>query len=115
MKLQQLEVADSFVRLALSGKLDQAGSTQVEAAFQEATVTHGKHAIVDISQVTFISSLGIALLINRCKELSRRGARLVLLSPTRDVESVFSTAGLKKLLLIAHNDDEARQMLTAAK
>ena len=111
MELQQLEVNDSFVRLAMRGTLDAQAVAEVEKPFLAATVARGKHAIVDISQAPFIASLGIGLFITASQGLMRKGARLVLLSPTRDVEHVFSKAGLTNMLPIAHDEEKARQML----
>lgn len=114
LKLQKTDATDSSVRLALSGCLDLAGVMQVETAFVEATSIPGKHTIVDCSQVTFISSLGIAMLIRRNNSLRNSGLRLILLRPNRDVESVFVKAGLTKMLAIAHDENAVAQILATA-
>jgi anti-anti-sigma factor len=114
LKLQETESTEAAVRLALSGSLDLAGVMQVESAFVEATSKPGKHAIVDFSQVTFISSLGIAMLIRRNNSLRSSGLRLILLRPNRDVASVFTKAGLTKMLAIAHDEQAISQIIATA-
>jgi anti-anti-sigma factor len=114
LKLQKLEPTEVAVRLALIGCVDLTGVMQVEAAFVEATSAPGKHAVIDMSQVEFISSLGIAMLIRRNNALRNVGLRVVLLRPSREVESVFTKAGLTKMLAIAHDDDGVKQILAAS-
>jgi anti-anti-sigma factor len=114
LKLQKNESTDSSVRLTFTGCLDLAGVMQVEADFVEATSAPGKHAIVDFSQVTFISSLGIAMLIRRNNSLRSSGMRLVMLRPSREIESVFTKAGLTKMLAIAHDENAVTQILATA-
>jgi anti-anti-sigma factor len=114
LKLQKIETPDATVRVALIGCMDLTGVMQVENAFVEATNSPGQHAVIDLSQVDFVSSLGIAMLIRRSNALRNTGLRLILFRPNRDVESVFTKAGLTKLLAIAHDDEGIQQILAAS-
>jgi len=47
------------------------------------------HVVIDMAQVTYLSSAGIRPLLALNKEVREREGRLVLCGLTRDVESVF--------------------------
>jgi len=109
-----LEETDTVSRVALIGMLDTASIRHVEVKFLAATVARGKHAIVDISQMSFIASLGMGMLVGAHKGLRRKGAKLVLLNPQRDVAEALAVARLVDLLLIAFDEAEAQQHLAEA-
>jgi anti-anti-sigma factor len=73
-----------------------------------ATVEPGLNTIVDLSQLSFISSMGMEILVTVCKELKRKGAKILLLNPQPDVESAIRTARLQVILPIAHGHHEVR-------
>ena len=112
MELQHLKSNDSSVRLALRGMLDLTGVTQIESSFLAATVAVGKSSVVDLSQVPFIASLGLGLLISATKGLKRKGARLILLAPTAEVAKVFAAAGLLDVMTIAYDEAEVSRILS---
>jgi anti-anti-sigma factor len=70
--------------------------------------------IVDMSGVSFITSIGIRHLVSAAKALSRRKGLLVLLNPTDMVAEVLTTSGLTNLLPIVRSDSEAVAALNAA-
>jgi anti-anti-sigma factor len=67
--------------------------------------------VIDMSGVTFISSIGIRHLVMAAKALSRRNGRLVLLKPTEMVTEVLTTAGITEIVPIAETDAEALAMM----
>jgi anti-sigma B factor antagonist len=111
MELRQLETDGRYVSLALVGSLDMNSITTVETRFYSLTVGGGKDTIVDLSELTFISSLGIGMLVSATKELKRTGAKLVVYAPTANVGMVFAKAGLKDYLVVAAGIDEARKVI----
>ena len=92
MELELLEPIEGATRVALSGRLDTEGVDRVEARFNAATASDRQHAIVDLSEVTFIASMGIRMLVTAAKTLSRDRARIVLLSPQEIVEEYVAEA-----------------------
>jgi anti-anti-sigma factor len=106
MEIVTSEDSGSTARIALQGRMDIAGAEVV--ALPLATLAGAKQGlIVDMSGVSFIASIGIRHLVTAAKSLSRRGGRLVLLSPTALVTEVLTTSGLTDLLPIVQSDAEA--------
>jgi anti-sigma B factor antagonist len=110
MQIVTSEDSGATARVALQGRLDIAGAEAV--ALPLATLAGAKQGlIVDMSGVSFIASIGIRHLVTAAKSLSRRGGRLVLLSPTALVTEVLTTSGLTDLLPIVQSEAEAAAAL----
>jgi anti-anti-sigma factor len=91
---------DHVTHLALSGRLDILGLQQIELPFTAHTSSRRKHAVVDVSQVTYMSSLGIRLILSSAKALSAHGARLVLVNPQPQVLQVLQLGRLDTIIAI---------------
>ena len=114
MELKLLERGDGITHVALIGSLDILGLHQVDMQFHCQTAAKRQPAIVDLSQVDFIASLGMGMLISCGQSLQRSSkARMVLLSPQPMVESALKTAHLDMILPIVHDLDEAVQLARA--
>jgi len=77
MEMQHDNVGD-VRKVVLVGRLDTAGVDLVETKFGAAIVPNGKNTIVDLTQVTFLASMGIRMLISTTRALSRKGGKLVM-------------------------------------
>ena len=74
--------------VALVGRLDIKGAEVIEMPL--ATLSGAKQNIlIDMSQVSFLASIGIRHLVSATKALARRGGRLILVGP-QDVVREFS-------------------------
>jgi len=113
MDMQVLEAGDSLSRVALAGMLDLTGVGEVETRFLAATVARGKPAIVDLSEVSFISSLGMGMLLTAVKGLKRKGMKLVLLKPQPNIVMALKAARLHELLPMTDDNAQALQLLAA--
>jgi anti-sigma B factor antagonist len=114
IELHTQESSDLIIRIALVGMLDLASVEQIKTELMAATVERELNTIVDPSQLSFIASMGMEILVTVCKGLKRKGARIVLLNPQPDVESAIRTARLQDILPIAHGEQEAQRFFTAS-
>jgi anti-sigma B factor antagonist len=106
MLMQTEEVAPGVIKANLDGRLDIGGTQQIDLPFN-AMAASKRALIVDLSQVAFIASLGLRLLIVAARAVQRKGGRMVLLQPVPDVEAVLVTSGTDQVVPIAHSLDEA--------
>jgi anti-anti-sigma factor len=106
IELQTQDGSEPVTRVALVGMLDLTGVGQIETKFMAATVARGKNTVVDLSQLSFIASMGMGVLVSAYKGLKRKGAKVVLLNPQADVESALLVARLHEILPIAHGEEE---------
>lgn len=106
MEIVTTDCEGTTAKVVLTGRLDITGAEVI--ALPLATLSGTKQGLViDMSGVSFISSIGIRHLVSAAKALSRRNGRLVLLKPTTLVVEVLTTSGLTDLLPIVHSDIEA--------
>ena len=98
-------------RVALEGRLDVAGTATASDAFARRVIARRESAIVDLSRVDFVASLGMGLLVSTAKGLVRHGKRLVLLRPQTLVASALAAAGLDEVLQVAPDEDAALRLI----
>jgi anti-anti-sigma factor len=82
------------ITLALHGELDVAAAPQLEKLLDE--VRHERHArvMLDLSELTFVDSAGVSVLIKAKKEAEEDGSEFVLRRPTAQVHRVFALVGM---------------------
>jgi anti-sigma B factor antagonist len=100
------ELAGGVTKVTLTGKLDIAGANAIDLHFN--VIAGSKRAvIVDLSRVSFVASMGLRTLILGAKVVASKRGRMVLLSPTADVEQVLVASGADTLIPILHDLDAA--------
>jgi len=106
MDMQHSDVGD-VRKIVLVGRLDTAGVDKVETKFGAAIVPAGKNTIVDLTQVSFMASMGIRMLIATTRALSRKGSKLVMFGAAPGVMDVIETTALTDLIPLAATESEA--------
>ena len=105
----------TITTLKLEGRLDTAAVGKVELGFTAragALTGPGTKAIIDLQDLTYISSLGIRLLVTTLKQLRQRGiAYVTLRSGSPLVNETLETAGLTEMLNLVDGSDAARAAL----
>ncbi len=111
MAITRFNAEDGLTTLSLEGRLDAAVILQIQPEFIEKTAALKKPALVDMSQVSFIASMCIRMLVLAAKELNLSGSRLALLSPTSLVEKALKSSGFDRMVDIYHDEAVARENL----
>ncbi len=112
MQITIVDDAGNIAKVALNGKLDISGAEKI--ALPLATLAGGKSGILlDMTEVSFLASIGIRHLVLASKALARRGGRLVLLNPNPLVTDVLTASGVVDLMAIARSETEAFAALGA--
>ena len=106
MQINRTDLGDSVTRLKLVGKLDIAGSAVVEIPIALAA-KDCRSLIVDMSDVSFVASLGVRHLVMAAKALQRRGGKLVLFAVDEPVAQVLETMGITDLIPMAPSETAA--------
>jgi anti-anti-sigma factor len=88
--------------------MDINGTQQIDLKFTALTSTRRANVLVDLSNVTFIASIGIRTLINNAKAQKLRGGSMVLYKPINGVEEVLRATGIDTIIPIAHDIGAAR-------
>lgn len=112
MELEIREQSPTVTQVALKGQLDTQGVDRIETRLT-AILARGGHGIIDLSEVTFLASLGIRLLITIAKTMDRRGGRLVLVVPRSLVEQALRHSSLDEIIPVAPDVESARALLAS--
>jgi stage II sporulation protein AA (anti-sigma F factor antagonist) len=97
VEIQVEELESGVTNLVLRGRLDSVGAEAIEAAFN--AVTGAKRAVVvDLSQVTFLTSRGIRMLVFGAKAVTNKGGKIVLSSPNEWVRFVLESAEIEQFI-----------------
>lgn len=91
------------VEIRLAGRMDVQGSQEIDLKFSAMTsANHGKF-VIDLSQVSFLASIGIRTLILSAKAVKARGGRMVLLKPDANITKVLEMASVDTIIPIHHD------------
>lgn len=113
MDLQVQQLADGIDRVRLVGRLDSAGVEAIDHRLTTVTTSESARVVVDLSQVSFLASIGIRCLLSTARAITRRGGRMALLSPQSVVEEVLKVTGIEALIPIFHDLEAASDALKA--
>ena len=111
MKMTILERHDGITYIVLDGRLDAMAEREIDKDFGLATAAQKRPVIVDLSDVEFMASRGMGLLIANGRRLQKSGQNMVLLNPQDLVDRVLKTASVDRILPIVYELQDAVQML----
>ncbi len=100
-------LGERLVKITLAGRLDTPGVSQVETQFTAHLAPQGNNAIIDLSAVDFVTSLGIRLFVSTARALRTRQAKLALYGVQERVRQTFESMAIQQLLPICATEGEA--------
>lgn len=107
MQLGQTLRDDGITVLKLAGRMDIEGTGAIELKLTAAAAADGAHVILDLSDVGFMSSLGMGLLVRLAKTVRHRNGEIVLLNPQPMVRLALTKTGIPGVLSIHDTLDAA--------
>ena len=85
--------------IRLSGRLDIQGTGEIEAKFAALAASSKRRVIVDLSEVSFLASIGIRAIITNAKAQMQRGGRMVLfVGENASVAKTIDATGIDTLV-----------------
>lgn len=86
--------------VALIGDLDNAASSQAERGLAPVFEYTGGDVVIDCTQLNYISSSGLRIVLNVFKHTRANGHKAILKGMAPDIEEVFSLSGFLQLFNI---------------
>ncbi len=108
MQLTTADIGNEITKITLSGRLDIDGALKIDDAFMD-IVKQKKFLAVDLSDVSFLASLGMRTLVSGAKASWENGGRLVLLTPQENVEKSLRAAAINTIIPIVRDMSEAER------
>ena len=112
MKIQLTSQGDIHV-LELSGELDYHSSPELREKLTELTVKQAPKILVNLGDVDYMDSSGIATFVEAFQKAKRYQGRLILAALTPTVRGVFEIAKLDSIFEITPTVAEAVECLGA--
>ena len=89
------------------GRLDAAGVRPFEIELAEHLAADRIHLLVDMSQVAYVSSVGLRMFLTTMRKARHQGGALKLCNLNERVMAVFKLAGFDRVLSILTTREEA--------
>jgi anti-anti-sigma factor len=99
MEIQVLKETALNLELAFKGKLDTNGADAILPRFYGLLENLKKNVLIDFSEVSFLSSSGIRLLLSGLKLTAKEGYKLYITDPVPEITAVLTMTGLERLVL----------------
>ena len=99
------EQAGDVVIAKLTGRLDSSAAQPAEESFVQVLAGGTPHLVIDLSNLEYISSAGLRVLLVVAKKVQQAQGKLVLFGLVPNVREVFSISGFDKIFSI--RDDAA--------
>ena len=107
MKLEYSELKNGFRLIKLDGRLDLNGTYSIEVQFVNHCVGENVRVLVDLSQVSYVSSVGIPMLVNTAKSVVSRGGKMAFINPQENVVKVLELVGVSQVIPIFPDQNAA--------
>ena len=104
---------DAFVATIDAPSINQREAEIIGSSIEEAMVDLAGHKwfVVDMAEVTFMSSMGIGMLIDARSRAAGRKMKLVLANVTKDLEQLLKMVKLDKVFVICSSEKQLRKAL----
>jgi len=112
--LKTRDRTDGILYVELIGTLDVVGTNQVSAKFNNLVAPARKPTILDLSQVDFMSSIGIGMIVSCAGALRRRGVKMAALGANGTVAEVWRIVGLGAIVPVCASEADAVKAVTPA-
>jgi anti-anti-sigma factor len=113
MDLDVVALDGNVTCVRLAGRLDSPGVDRLETRFTAAIAGGGRNGIVDLSQVSFVASMGIRMFITAARALNAKGAKMVLFGASELVQEVLDNVALDQIIPVVGSEQAALQQLAA--
>ena len=106
MELLIEQLGPSVTKAVPVGRWDVVGAAAIDLQLS-ALAGSGRSLIIDLTRVSFLSSMGLRSIVISAKAVALRNAKLVLMSPDENVALVLTSTGIETLAPICHGLDAA--------
>jgi anti-anti-sigma factor len=91
---------DGVRTVKLKGRMDLQGAAEIDLPFTALTSTERSYIVIDLSEVDFMASMGLATLVRSGKAVRLRKGNMVLFNPTPSVRQVLASTRVDEVLRV---------------
>ncbi len=98
MEIKKVHAGLNKCVVKLTGRLDLQGVGEIEDDFKQCYSGLEGELIVDMSDVAFLASLGMRMLMMAAKTLNASGGKIIVAEPQEVVENALRISGLDQVI-----------------
>ena len=102
-----MALAESPHVVPLRGEIDLHVSRGIELSLAGVTARRPGHIVVDLTEVTFVDSSGLAVLIHGMQDVQQYGGKFAIIGLQENVRPIFEIARLDQVFQIFQTLDDA--------
>ena len=102
----EIKKLDEIMVISLKGEIDHHSAVNVRSEIDAAIYEEGaKKAVLDLSEINFMDSSGLGLIMGRYALMQKLGGELTLKNPNERVVKIFELAGLSRIIKIENDEN----------
>ena len=114
LAVERTTSTDGVDVLLVEGEIDIATAPRLISVLNETVIDAVRSVIIDLSQVGFMDSTGLALLINAHRRLTRRRKGFAVVCPPGPLRRVFEITDMVETLHVCPDTESAAQAAVPA-
>ena len=92
-------VYNNIMYVTMSGELDESNAPYSKATLDDLFLNADfGQVIIDLSELSFMDSTGVGILIGRYKKLKEKGIPIYICNPSKHAEKIFNMTGLYNIM-----------------
>ena len=92
-------IYSNIMYVTMSGELDEHNSVYSKTVLDDLFLQSGfNQVIIDLSELDFMDSTGVGILIGRYKKLKERNIPIYICNPSKHAEKIFNMTGLYNIM-----------------
>jgi anti-sigma B factor antagonist len=99
--------------IKVNSDINQINSKRLEDQFNMLIENGEKKVVADLTNINFLDSSGIGVLVRATKRMMKNGGKLVIVNKSSTIESLFSMSNLSSLVNLAENMEKAEEMFNS--
>jgi anti-anti-sigma factor len=107
-----IALVENIAHVKLRGRLDTHGVDEIETKLTASVVPGGHNTVIDLSDVSFVTSMGLRMFLAISKALGRHHAKMVLFAPQPQASEVFASARLAGVIPIVASEAAALALIS---
>lgn len=105
-KAEVITVLDGHtMMISICGDIDHHSAKRIRGEIDSSLFTHRpKRAVINLSEVEFMDSAGLGLLLGRLAASEKIGCKLTILEPSKRVMKILDLAGVGRIIEIKQGE-----------
>ena len=92
-------IYNSIMYVTMSGELDESNASYSKATLDDLfSGENFNQVIIDLSELSFMDSTGVGILIGRYKRLKQKNIPIYICNPSKHAEKIFNMTGLYNIM-----------------